>query len=222
MKRNPQEIMMLLADALKKSKEGDSLSIKQIRERTGLHYETIQSYAEIIKYIQTSMPKINYDKENGIKILVEPDLQISRQDELILFLFDNKAFREAMSIEKPNWASEDIIQEASEKGLLATKEDRYYLSSQGILEGVDLADKREDALIEPIGKFVQEPEEKLVEKAFLTLPKFDSLRLNIFGRNTLISGSGVANLATTSNSGEYKLPDDRGTYFITDGLVEAS
>lgn len=222
MKRNPQEIMMLLAGALKKTKEGDSMSIKQIREKTGLHYETIQSYAEIIKYIQTSMPKINYEKESGITVLERPDLNISQLEELVLFLFDSRAFRESMSSEVPNWASEELLLEGNEKGFLVNRENSYYLTSQGILEGVDLADKRESALIDPIGRFVQEPEEGLVEKAFLSIPKTDSSKAYGFWGTFMTAMGRNPKALAIANADENRLSEERRPYLITKGTVEAS
>ncbi len=222
MRRNPQEIIMLLADTFKQLKTGDLASIKETRDRTGLHYETIQNYTEIIEYIQTSMPKISYEKEHGIRILVQPDLKISRMDELILYLFDSGAFREAMSVEAPIWTSIDIIHEATEKGALVNQSDKYFLTSQGILYGVDLADKREAVLIDPISKYVQEPEERLVEKPFLSISKNGIQQAFIYGKKSLLKNRGRTNPGQLSCCVENTQSFDQEIFIKTNGLVEAS
>jgi hypothetical protein len=171
MRRDPQEIIMLLSSSLKKSQNGEFLTIMGLKDRTGLHYGTVSRYAELIEYIQTSMPKITMEKmhsTSGIRILSKPNLEMSKTDELILYLFDKGAFRESTAIEMPKWITSNEVEKEIQDKLLEINDSGTYLLTDGIVKGAELADLREEVLIVPIGKQVIEE-----RKSNLDVPIFD-------------------------------------------------
>lgn len=155
MRRPPQEIVLLLADAIKSARQGDFISTAELHKKSSIHYRTLQSYFEMVNYIQSKLPQIAAERTaegSGVRIISKPSLDISEVEEFVLWLFDKGAFREVSALPTPDWVSKRIIGEASSLKYTKPKDGKAYLSSEGILKAAELADKRDDAIIHPIGK----------------------------------------------------------------------
>jgi len=144
-----------MANVIKTLKTNDFISIAGIRKASNLHYNTICEYLELIQFIQKKMPLLILEKSNslpGIRIQRQPDLIFEPIDEVILFLFDEHAFRKTMAIEKQSWIDDEILIKAKDLGLIVIAENKLSLTPEGILVGVKIAEHREKLLIYPIGQ----------------------------------------------------------------------
>lgn len=166
MKKNPQEIVFSLSNQLKGLERGESITLRKVNELTGHHYVTLKSYVEMINYAQTIMPIISLtkDKKGDLIVLVQkkPMLQFDEKDQLLLFLLDHNGYREANAIEIPNQLRPILTQLETE---VNTLQSRAYLTKQGLLAAVEVSERREDELIEPIGRQFTESEFTIQEDA---------------------------------------------------------
>lgn len=157
MRRPPQEIVLQIADALKTSRPGDLIMTADIHRKSGVHYRTLQAYFEMIGYVQSKLPHVVHEESSrgsGVRILSTPRLDLSGPEELMLLLFDRGAFREASAIPIPDTVEAGIVAELVKAGSVTRKGESVCLSPNGIAVGAELADRREDALIRPIGRLL--------------------------------------------------------------------
>lgn len=200
MRKSPQEITMLLADSMKRIRQGESITISEIKKITGLHYETIQSYAEMAVYIQRSFPRIELIDEGslGIRIIEVPSLNFSIEDEFILFLFDNQAFRSGSASNWPKWFSAEDLTETKALVVVTGDQSRCYLTPDGIIKAVELADQRESAIIDPISTMHNEPVQNAIEKPMLSLNR--NFIVRFMNDYTNFARCGLANLGDSSST----------------------
>jgi hypothetical protein len=167
MRRNPQEVVLSLAYAVKAAPEGKAFSIRELNEMTGLHYETIKRYIELIEFIQKKMPGVEKDEtSDGLRVMITriPATKMSSEEQIVLDLFDKGSFRASSASQlSPEFAEEDIM-EALDEALIVSLGDLYYLSAEGILRGAQLADARETERIESIGRQFGEYQEVQCEE----------------------------------------------------------
>lgn len=165
MRREPLEIVMAFADFLKTTKEGETYSLNQIKDLTGLHYRTVQNYAFLIHHVQTKLPSITLEesgKAARIRITKNPSLsEFSLEDELVLYLFDKGAIRKSVGVKKPVWLPD--VQPLIKERLIEKSEldETVSLTPKGMLRGAELADVREDLLIQPVGDAITESRKPL-------------------------------------------------------------
>jgi hypothetical protein len=155
MRRPPQEIVLLLADAIKTMRPGDFITTAELHRKSKIHYKTLQSYFEMLNYVQSKLPQISPEETkqgSGVRILSKPSLKVTESEELILWLFDKGAFREASALPLPDWVSAMNGREATSGGFVEQKDGKAYLTSEGIMKGAELADMRDEMLIHPIGQ----------------------------------------------------------------------
>ena len=178
MRRMPQEIVMAVANVLKTARKGDFKTLSEIQRESGVHYVTVQSYMNLINFIQTRMPKIvlqENEKGQGIEVIEPSPLEMAPKDEIILFMFDERAFRKQTAVEIPKWSSPETVEEATKDGTVDMDGTKAYLTSDGIVKAALLADKREDALIRPIGEqftWAMEDEQELSAPSVTGQPTF--------------------------------------------------
>ncbi|MGD0817833.1 MAG: hypothetical protein ABR986_05465 [Methanomassiliicoccales archaeon] len=152
---------MLMANVLKTVPEGEQITINEMHEATGIHYSTLQSYLELISYAQSRMPRTEYVKgKNGLAILVvEKKNGISTElDNLIIRLFDAGALRKTKAIMTNIQRS--TIDLAISSGYIEESSGKIFLTSDGTIKGVELAERREEESITPIASQFANEEKK--------------------------------------------------------------
>lgn len=146
--RTPQEIVMTIAYSLKDGKIGDEYSIADISKSTKLHYMTTGDYLNLIEYIQENIPKIKkIDSIGKAKIVIMDELEsdYSQKEKVLLTMFDKAAFSKdsAYIIKDLEECIKDIISE----GLAIKSTDaKYYLTTKGIIDAANLAEKRSEKI----------------------------------------------------------------------------
>lgn len=157
MRKCPEEIIFSLSNQLKGMDVGKHITIRQLKESTGHHYITLKNYVKMIKYIQTLMPMISLATDQKGELIVtidnKPKLPFDQGQQLLLFLLDNNAYREINAIETPsNLAS--IVESMNED--ISISAGKAYLTKEGLLAAMEIAEQREDILLTPIGEQITE------------------------------------------------------------------
>jgi len=149
MRRSPQEVVNTLAYALKEGKQGDEFKLSELAKRTSMSYVTVQYYLDLIEHVQKNIPMIEVvekPRTSHVKILKEIDLKLSDAENMLLQLFDRKAFGEAFAVSIDQFPKEAFF-ELDGSLISMTSPKKIYLSTKGIIEAATLAGIRADAAI---------------------------------------------------------------------------
>jgi hypothetical protein len=153
MRKSPEEIIFSLSNQLKGLDVGKTVTMRQLKDETGHHYVTLKNYVKMIKYIQTLMPMISLSTDQKgefvVKIDNKPILPFDQKQQLLLYLLDNNGYREINAIEIPSNLA-GIVESMSEN--VSISAGKAFLTKEGLLAAMEIAEQREDYLINPIGQ----------------------------------------------------------------------
>ena len=156
MRKSPHEIVLSLANQLKVLDQGEKVSLMQLKESTLHHFMTLKSYVDLIEYIQTCMPyiRMEIDEKNEMVVRVNktPVLELSLEDQALLYLLDRNAYGEKKAVETPK-RFEPIVKLENE--YVRQIGNKSYLTDSGLLESIRAAEEREDQLIVRLNKDVE-------------------------------------------------------------------
>lgn len=142
--RSPHQIIMALAYALKEGKKNEEYRVADLSKKTGLHYMTTNDYLNLIEYVQDNIPKFRkIDSKGNARIMVIEELKmpICSEEKTLLNIFDRGAFSEEAAISLNDYEMKSVSV-FLDRGDMAKSEDRFYLTSSGILKAAKLASTR--------------------------------------------------------------------------------
>jgi len=153
MRKSPEEIIFSLSNQLKGLDVGKTVTVRQLKDETGHHYVTLKNYVKMIKYIQTLMPMISLSTDQKgefiVKIDNKPILPFDQRQQLLLYLLDNNGYREINAVEIPSNLA-NVVESMREN--VSMRAGMAFLTKEGLLAAMEIAEEREDYLINPIGQ----------------------------------------------------------------------
>ncbi|MHA1857474.1 MAG: hypothetical protein ACTSXY_12655 [Promethearchaeota archaeon] len=126
MKRKPIDIIVGLLNILNSFQTNREYNINEIKQKTGFHWQTISDYVLLIQLIQEFGTKIKINpKTNKIRIISPSNYFrfLTLEEQIITFLFIEKAFNESNSI------SEDILLNFFRQNQIKTIKDSPFIKT---------------------------------------------------------------------------------------------
>jgi len=146
--RSPQEIVMAIAYALKEGKKGERYTVAELSKKMEMHYVTVRDYLNVIEYVQKNIPAIDKANQKGqarIVIAEELKINLTAEERMLLFMFDKGAFTKDTAISLSAF-KDTSVSSAMEKGLVAEQNEKGYLTTEGIIESANYAEKRAETV----------------------------------------------------------------------------
>lgn len=103
MRRKPIQIMAGLINALNSYSKDEEYSINKIHEDTNYHWNTVNDYVKLILLVKNFAPDLKLRNETNDMVITKHSPYFKNLDEmeqLIVYLFNSKAFDEQSAIEK--------------------------------------------------------------------------------------------------------------------------
>lgn len=137
MKRNPQDIILILSHTLNNLNFREKYNINNIRDRTKLHWKTAHRYINLIAFIQEYIPEIEIENKSNsnltfkIKKFCKFLQKYEENEKILIFLFVNQAF-DIKSSQKISSENSTLIPKLEEIGLIKNNNSQFYLTETGI------------------------------------------------------------------------------------------
>ena len=127
-------------NAFNSFKTNEEYSINKIKEKTGLHWETIHDYIVLTKLFDEFCPQIEFNPKTKKVKIIQPSKSLLKrnfEDQMIVYLFTERNFDEKSSCEiqklKINPSKEDIKKLKASKyfEFALNKPESIYLTKSG-------------------------------------------------------------------------------------------
>jgi hypothetical protein len=167
MRRSPQEVVDTLSYFLKEGKQGDEFKISELAKKTSMSYVTVSYYLDVIEHAQKNIPAIEVvekPRNSYVKVLKEADLKFSKEEHILLFLFDKKAFSETSAVSVGMYQENEVSKLVDSFVSISATSKKAFLLTKGIIEAASLAGIRADAAISSKKGRVLEKGELEIEK----------------------------------------------------------
>ena len=132
MKRTPLAIVTDLIVALNTLILEDEYSINTLSEIANLHWESTNRYLEIIEKIQDFSPIFTITPKRKIKLLSRsPNLELDKDDLILVYSLQSKAFDEKSAISLPDSLTQEIEFLFNKKFGVLQKNGKFFLTQRG-------------------------------------------------------------------------------------------